>query len=98
MKVMDKLQALYLVIYFGAFAISLGVALYCWQQRGVTGAREYALVAALRALATLGFIGGLVSLTLQAKLVWTAFQWFPLNVEPIATLAFALAWTGRNVK
>ncbi|MCL4263518.1 MAG: PAS domain-containing protein [Anaerolineae bacterium] len=88
----------YLLPYAISFLISLSVALYAWQRRGVPGARPFALVAASQATWTFGYIFELNSDTLAAKVFWDDIQFVGAFVWPLTFLAFALAYTGRPFK
>lgn len=85
-----------LLPYLVALAISIAVGLYAWRRRGVAGAVPYAVLALSEATATLGFLGELLSPTLQGKIVWDDLQWAPFFAIPLALLAFAVEYTGRR--
>lgn len=88
----------YLLPYVISFFISLSVAVYAWQRRGIPGARSFALVVGSQAAWTFGYIFELNSDTLEGKLFWDNMQFVASFVWPLVFLRFALIYTGRSFK
>jgi PAS domain S-box-containing protein len=87
----------YLIPYLISLALSTGVGLYAWRHRDVNGAASFALYALAQASMTLGYIFELPSASLEAKIFWDNTQFVGMLVAPMATLAFALQYTGRKL-
>ncbi len=97
-KQMMSVNLPYLLPYALSLLISLSVALYAWQRRGVPGARPFALVAASQSVWTFGYMFELNSETLAAKIFWDDLQYAGALVWPLAFLAFALDYTRRPLR
>ena len=87
----------YLVPFFISLAITIGIGLYTWRHRAVSGAAAWTVVAFSQALWILGYIFELVSPDLAGKVFWDNVQFFGMFVVPTALLAFALDYTGRKL-
>ncbi len=87
-------KMLYLWPYVISVLVSAGIGLYAWRQRRVVGALFFACGAWAEAIASLGYIGELVSYTLTWKIFWDNMQWVALMTGTTTVLLFALAYTG----
>ncbi len=86
-----------LLPYMASAAVSLGVAVFAWRRRSVTGALALACVALSQALWTLGYNFELLSGTLEGKIFWDNVQFVAPSLWPLALLAFALGYSGRRL-
>lgn len=94
---METFPWLPLLPHLIAVAISVFVALYCWRHQNVRGASEYAVVAGIRTLVILMKVLLLVSLTLEAKIIWHNL-WIALSfASNIANVAFAVRFTNTKI-
>jgi diguanylate cyclase (GGDEF)-like protein/PAS domain S-box-containing protein len=84
------------LIYLLSAGVSAAVATYCWHRRSRPGVLEYALMAASQATWTVGFVLELVAPGLHAKIFWDNVQFLAFAVIPVAFLAFARKYSGRD--
>jgi hypothetical protein len=86
-----------LIPYFLSVIISVGVGIYAWRHRRVVGAIPLTWLAFSEAAWTGGYIFELTSPGLEAKIFWDNIQFVGVFVPPLAFLAFALQYTGRQL-
>jgi PAS domain S-box-containing protein len=94
---MDTPVIAYLIPYLLSAGTSAAIGAYAWGRQSVPGSRQFAVLAMAQAVATLGFIFELVSVSLQAKIFWENVQTVALFVWPVAYLAFATRFSGRQL-
>jgi hypothetical protein len=87
----------YLMPFLISLAIAVGMGLYTWRHRAVTGAASWTVVALSEASWILGYIFELVSPGLEGKVFWDNVQFLGMFVVPTGMLAFALDYTGRKL-
>jgi putative nucleotidyltransferase with HDIG domain len=94
---MTRIEILYLLPYLFSFFLSLGITIYAWEHRRVTGARAYAVLTSSQTLIIFGFICELLSPDLSGKLIWDKFQWITFAVASIMIPYFAVQYTEYKV-
>ncbi len=92
---MQAEQITHLIPYILSTFVSLGIGLYAWQHRRVTGASYYALVAFSQGLTSLAYIFEISNDLLQVKTFWDDVQWLTLSVATVSLLVFALHYSVR---
>ena len=83
-------QLSYLVPFLISLAIAVGMGLYTWRHRAVSGATSWTAVALSQALWILGYIFEIISPNLEDRVFWDDVQFIGMFVAPTAFLAFAL--------
>ena len=79
-----------------ATTISLGICVYIWQHRYITGASIYAWVALSQALTTIAYMFELIADDLYHKIFWDNVQWLTLSMTAVALIAFSLQFTDNR--
>ena len=93
---MDWQNLIFLFPYLVSLAISLGIGVYTWRRRNVTGATAFAVVALAQASWTLGFILELISPSIEVKVFWDDAQFVGAFIVVIGYTACASAYTGHR--
>jgi PAS domain S-box-containing protein len=93
---MNWQKMLYLWPYVISVLVSAGIGLYAWRKGRIVGALFFACGAWAEAIASLGYIGELVSPTLAGKIFWDSVQWLGFMGTVTTALLFALAYTGHK--
>ncbi len=76
--------------------VSVSLALWGVRRHTVSGAAPFTLLMLAVAEWSLGYVFELSNVTLAGKLFWTNFNFVGIVVVPVAWLAFALQYTGRE--
>jgi PAS domain S-box-containing protein len=84
----------YLVFLTGA-VISLGLALYAWRRRQITGARTFSILALASGLWIILYVVELNSLALGQKYLWFQLKYSMGTIVPPLLLLFVLQFTSR---
>lgn len=79
-----------------ATAISLLLAVYAWRRRPATGSTLFALLMLSVVQWTVAYSLEVTSTDLAIKLIWAKVQYLGIVILPVAWLAFALEYTGRE--
>ena len=79
-----------------ATAISAWLAVYAWQRRPARGVAPFAVLMVAVALWSLGYVLELASGSLPTKIFWAKLQYLGIVTIPMAWLALALEYTGRE--
>ncbi len=76
--------------------VSAALVLFAWRRRTAPGALSFAAMMLAVAWWSVGYMLELGSIHLSGKLFWTSFNFVAIVVVPVALLAFALQYTGRE--
>jgi PAS domain S-box-containing protein len=87
---------IYVIPLIVAVAISAALGYYAWRRRPAPGAAPLAWLMLAVTVYSLGYALELVSADLPSKLFWAKAQSLGIVVIPVAWLAFALQYTGRE--
>lgn len=79
-----------------AAAISALLVIYAWRRRGTSGAETLALLMAGLCVWTAGYAIELSGVYLPTKVFWAKVEYIGIAAVPVAWLAFALHYTGRE--
>jgi PAS domain S-box-containing protein len=79
-----------------AAAISAALVFYAWRRRGTIGAETLALLMAGLCIWAGGYALELSSADLPMKIFWAKVEYIGIVTVPVAWLAFALQYTGRE--
>ncbi len=77
-------------------AISAALLFYAWRRRGTTGAQTLALLMAGVCIWAAGYAFELSGAELSTKIYWAKVEYIGIASVPVAWLAFALQYTGRE--
>jgi PAS domain S-box-containing protein len=77
-------------------AISAALLIYAWRRRGTTGAETLALLMAGVCIWAAGYALELSGADLSTKIFWAKVEYVGIASVPVAWLAFALQYTGRE--
>jgi PAS domain S-box-containing protein len=79
-----------------AAVVSWGVAAYAWRYRPAAGAGAMTALTAATGWWALGYVIELSLVDLEAKLLLANLQWMGVLLGPVAWVAFAFSYTGRD--
>ena len=91
-------EIIYLIPYFSALVISMGILVYTWSRRFAQGALAFAWYGLGQTFWIAGYIFELVSRDINYKIFWDGFQWFAGILSIIALPIFAIQYSGYKVK
>ena len=94
---MTRTEILYLLPYLFSLLLSLGITIYVWKHRQVTGAKAYAVLTSSQTLIIFGFICELLSPDLSGKLLWDKFQWIFFAILSYTIPYFAVQYTEYKI-
>ena len=77
-------------------AVSAALLFYSWRRRGTTGAETLALLMAGVCIWAAGYALELSAADLSTKIFWAKVEYIGIASVPVAWLAFALQYTGRE--
>ena len=86
----------YSYVLLVAAAISAALAFYAWRRRGTPGADALVLLMAGLCIWTAGYALELSGPDLSTKIFWAKVEYIGIATVPVAWLAFALQYTGRE--
>ena len=86
----------YVLLLLGSAAIAAALAASVWRHRSVPGATPFAAVAATGTFWSLANALEMAGVDLSTKLFWANVQYVSYVVMPVAWLALALQYTGRD--
>jgi HD-GYP domain-containing protein (c-di-GMP phosphodiesterase class II) len=89
---------LYLLPYGFSIGITLGVFLYSWRHRHAPGITGYIWYVGSQVLWIIGFLMEIVTPSLEGKVFWDAFQWWPIAAIAVAFPAFSIDYTNWRLK
>jgi len=90
-------QSIYLIVLSIAAAESLTLALIVWRRnRNGLGIAPFLLLMAAVSIWTLGYAAELGASDLAVKLLWIKVQYIGIVAAPVASLLFAVTYTGRS--
>ena len=95
---MTRGEITYLIPYFASLALSVGVFFYALSRRHAQGARMFAWYVLGQALWITGFIFGLVSEDVAAKIFWDDLQWIASISVTLALPIFAIQYTEHKLR
>jgi PAS domain S-box-containing protein len=79
-----------------AAAVALVLAVYAWRRRRALAATSFSVTMLAVAFWSFGYALELASDDLSAKVFWTRVEYIGIVVAPVAALALALQFTGRQ--
>ncbi|MBI5928697.1 MAG: PAS domain-containing protein [Chloroflexi bacterium] len=88
----------YLVPYIISLIISVGIAVYAWDHRQVSGGVYFTGLVVSQSLWIAGYIFELASSSLQSKLFWDNFQWIPSTFIPLSMFLFVLHYVQNPLR
>src|SRR5919199_57155 len=86
----------YSYLLLAVAAISAVLLFYSWRRRGTTGAQTLALLMAGVCIWAAGYALELSGADLPTKIFWARVEYIGIASVPVAWLAFALQYTGRE--
>jgi PAS domain S-box-containing protein len=86
----------YSYLLLAVAAISAVLLFYSWRRRGTTGAQTLALLMAGVCIWAAGYALELSGADLPTKIFWAKVEYIGIASVPVAWLAFALQYTGRE--
>jgi PAS domain S-box-containing protein len=86
----------YVLLLLMAATLSVALAAYAWRRRSAPGVRPFIALLLAAAAWSLAYALELGSAGLPAKLFWIRVQYFSATTAPLAWLAMALQYTGRQ--
>src|SRR3712207_1200044 len=86
----------YTYLLLVAAAISAALLVYSWRRRSTTGAQPLALLMAGVCVWAAGYALELSGADLSTKIFWAKVEYIGIASVPVAWLAFALQYTGRE--
>jgi len=95
---MTRNEITYLIPYFASLGLSIGVFLYVWSRRNAKGAFAFSWYLFAQALWIAGFIFGLVSEDITAKIFWDDFQWLASIIGVLALPVFVTQYTEQKLR
>jgi PAS domain S-box-containing protein len=94
---MDWQSIKFLIPYLLSLAISIGLGVFAFRRRVITGAFELSVVAFGQFLMTLGYVFELISPDLEWMVFWDDFQFIGMFLAPSFLLVFILKYTGQKI-
>ena len=86
----------YSYLLLAVAAISAVLLFYSWRRRGMTGAQALAVLMAGVCIWAAGYALELSGANLSTKIFWAKVEYIGIASVPVAWLAFALQYTGRE--
>jgi len=94
---MTRNEITYLIPYFAALTLSLGVLFYAWSRQNARGAASFSWYMVGQTLWIAAFILGLISESLTAKLFLDNLQWFAYIMIGMALPVFVIQYTEQKI-
>lgn len=88
----------YLIPYFVSLIISIGIAVYVWNHRHVSGGIYFAGFVIGQSIWVVGYVFELACRDLDAKLFWDNFQWIPSTFIPLSSFLFVLHYVQNPLR
>ena len=94
---MTRGEFIYITPYLAALALSLGVLFYAWSRRNAQGAVAFSWYMVGQVLWIVGFILGLISEDIAAKIILDDLQWFSSIIVILALPIFVIQYTEQEL-
>jgi len=94
---MTRNEITYLIPYFAALTLSLGVLFYAWSRQNARGAASFSWYMVGQVLWIAAFILGLISESLTAKLFLDNLQWFAYIMIGMTLPVFVIQYTEQKI-
>ncbi len=94
---MTRGEITYLIPYFASLALSIGVLFYAWSKQNAQGAAAFSWYMVGQTVWIAGFIFGLISEDIAAKIFWDDLQWFASVIVILALPIFTIQYTEQNL-
>jgi putative nucleotidyltransferase with HDIG domain/PAS domain S-box-containing protein len=94
---MTRNEIIYLIPYFAALALSLGVLFFAWSRQNARGAIAFSWYMVGQTLWIAFFILGLISKNLAAKLFLDTLQWFAYIIIGMTLPVFVILYTEQKI-
>jgi putative nucleotidyltransferase with HDIG domain/PAS domain S-box-containing protein len=94
---MTRNEIIYLIPYFAALALSLGVLFFAWSRQNARGAASFSRYMVGQTLWIAFFILGLISKNLAAKLFLDTLQWFAYIIIGVTLPVFVILYTEQKI-
>ena len=95
---MTRGELIYLIPYFAALALSLGVLFYAWNRHSAQGAVAFSWYMIGQVLWIVSFILGLISSDISTKLFLDSLQWFAYIIIGITLPIFVIQYTEHKLR
>jgi putative nucleotidyltransferase with HDIG domain/PAS domain S-box-containing protein len=93
---MTRNEIIYLIPYFAALALSLGVLFFAWSRQNARGAIAFSWYMVGQTLWIVAFILGLISKDISIKLFLDTLQWFAYIIVSLTLPVFVIQYTERK--
>jgi putative nucleotidyltransferase with HDIG domain/PAS domain S-box-containing protein len=95
---MTRSEIVYLIPYFASLGLSIGVLFLAWNRQTAQGAIAFTWYMVGQTLWIAGFIFGLISGDITAKIFWDDLQWLASIIVILALPIFVIQYTEQKLR